>query len=206
MSTNCNDVTLFILFCRTYWSPDMCQADGSYRAGQIPGYMQAANQAGSTKYAKCGSNYTSKIASNPTYLNNHLQHIPSAMPLGINFAINGVALCGTLAGQVIFGLLGDKFGRRSMFVVSLAIMIVFAFMQGLTLGPGTPSFIWSLTWFRFLLGIGIGGDYPLSATLMSEYGSKSNRGALIAAVFAMQGVYLLQSSTHRTDIYLQASN
>eukprot|EP00741_Cyanophora_paradoxa_P000089 tig00000057_g85.t1 len=45
----------------------------------------------------------------------------------------------------------------------------------------------SLCVFRFFLGFGVGGDYPLSATIMSEYSSKSSRGAFVAAVFAMQG-------------------
>lgn len=45
--------------------------------------------------------------------------------------------------------------------------------------------------FRFWLGFGIGGDYPLSATIMSEYANKRTRGAFIAAVFAMQGVGII---------------
>lgn len=44
---------------------------------------------------------------------------------------------------------------------------------------------------RFWLGFGIGGDYPLSATIMSEYANKRTRGAFIAAVFAMQGVGII---------------
>ncbi|KAF6156165.1 hypothetical protein GIB67_024135, partial [Kingdonia uniflora] len=36
-------------------------------------------------------------------------------------------------------------------------------------------------------GFGIGGDYPLSAMIMSKYANKKTRGAFIAAVFAMQG-------------------
>ncbi|KAE8663410.1 hypothetical protein F3Y22_tig00112981pilonHSYRG00069 [Hibiscus syriacus] len=43
----------------------------------------------------------------------------------------------------------------------------------------------------FWLGFGIGGDYPLSATIMSEYANKKTRGVFIAAVFAMQGVGII---------------
>lgn len=42
--------------------------------------------------------------------------------------------------------------------------------------------------WRFILGIGIGGDYPLSATIASEYSSSKWRGAFVASVFAMQVV------------------
>jgi PHS family inorganic phosphate transporter-like MFS transporter len=44
------------------------------------------------------------------------------------------------------------------------------------------------------LGFGIGGDYPLSATIMSEYSNKNNRGAFVAAVFAMQGIGILTAA------------
>ncbi|KAK6164462.1 hypothetical protein DH2020_001326 [Rehmannia glutinosa] len=43
----------------------------------------------------------------------------------------------------------------------------------------------------FWLGPASGGDYPLSATIMSEYANKKTRGAFIAAVFAMQGFGIL---------------
>ncbi|CAL5413559.1 unnamed protein product [Camellia sinensis] len=45
----------------------------------------------------------------------------------------------------------------------------------------------------FWLGFGIGGDYPLLATIMSEYANKKTSGAFIAGVFAMQGFGILAS-------------
>ena len=43
-----------------------------------------------------------------------------------------------------------------------------------------------IAFWRFILGFGIGGDYPLSATITSEYANTRWRGAFIAAVFAGQ--------------------
>jgi len=51
--------------------------------------------------------------------------------------------------------------------------------------------IWWLIGFRFILGIGIGGDYPVSATIMSEYAGKAHRGMLVTLVFAMQAAGLI---------------
>jgi len=45
-----------------------------------------------------------------------------------------------------------------------------------------------LTFWRFVLGIGIGGDYPLSAVITSEYATVNTRGRMMGAVFAMQGI------------------
>ncbi|HTV73115.1 MAG TPA: MFS transporter, partial [Candidatus Acidoferrales bacterium] len=53
-----------------------------------------------------------------------------------------------------------------------------------------PSFWW-LVGFRFVLGLGIGGDYPVSATIMSEFAGTKVRGMLISMVFAMQGLGLI---------------
>lgn len=39
---------------------------------------------------------------------------PGSLPDNVNNAITGVALCGTLAGQLFFGWLGDKLGRKKV--------------------------------------------------------------------------------------------
>lgn len=44
--------------------------------------------------------------------------------------------------------------------------------------------------FRIVLGLGIGGDYPVSAT-MSEYAGKNCRGMMVSLVFAMQAAGLV---------------
>src|ERR1019366_7557420 len=51
--------------------------------------------------------------------------------------------------------------------------------------------IWWLIGFRVILGIGIGGDYPVSATLMSEFSGKKSRGMMVSLVFAMQAAGLI---------------
>ena len=48
--------------------------------------------------------------------------------------------------------------------------------------------------WRFIMGFGIGGDYPLSAIITSEFANVRNRGAMMAAVFAMQGFGILAAS------------
>jgi MFS transporter, PHS family, inorganic phosphate transporter len=101
------------------------------------------------------------------------------------------ALMGAAVGQILFGWLGDRLGRRRMYGVTLSVMAIGAVgsaLSGPVLGLSTVSV---LTLWRFLLGVGVGGDYPLSATIMSEYSNVQSRGRLIASVFAMQGFGLL---------------
>lgn len=116
---------------------------------------------------------------------------PGVLPPNINNAITGVALFGTLAGQLFFGWLGDKLGRKKVYGITLVTMVGCALASGLSFGSSPKSVVTTLCFFRFWLGFGIGGDYPLSAVIMSEYANTKTRGGFVAAVFAMQGVGIL---------------
>ncbi|KAG0619395.1 hypothetical protein M758_4G136500 [Ceratodon purpureus] len=116
---------------------------------------------------------------------------PGVVPAGVNSALNGVALVGTLFGQLFFGWLGDKLGRKKVYGITLLIMIIFSLASGCSFGTTPKAVMTTLCFFRFWLGFGIGGDYPLSATIMSEYANTKTRGAFVAAVFAMQGIGIL---------------
>ncbi|KAL8521511.1 hypothetical protein ACS0TY_011867 [Phlomoides rotata] len=76
----------------------------------------------------------------------------------------------------------------------LLIMVVCSVASNLSFGSTPKGVMSTLCFFRFWLGFGIGGDYPLSATIMAEYANKKTRGAFVAAVFAMQGFGILLST------------
>uniref|UniRef100_A0A0D3HE59 H(+)/Pi cotransporter n=1 Tax=Oryza barthii TaxID=65489 RepID=A0A0D3HE59_9ORYZ len=50
---------------------------------------------------------------------------PGSLPPNVSAAVNGVALCGTLAGQLFFGWLGDKLGRKSVYGFTLVLMVIY---------------------------------------------------------------------------------
>jgi len=93
---------------------------------------------------------------------------PGTLPPNVSASVNGVALCGTLAGQLFFGWLGDKMGRKRVYGLTLMLMFVCSVASGLSFGHNPKAVMSTLCFFRFWLGFGIGGDYPLSATIMSE--------------------------------------
>ncbi|XP_059461456.1 probable inorganic phosphate transporter 1-9 [Corylus avellana] len=105
-----------------------------------------------------------------------------------------IALLGTAIGQLVFGRLGDLVGRRRVYGIALMIMVLSSIGCGFSICTTRNCVLVSLGLFRFILGLGIGGDYPLSATIMSEFANKTTRGALIAAVFSMQGLGILTAS------------
>ncbi|KAG8213224.1 major facilitator superfamily domain-containing protein [Butyriboletus roseoflavus] len=101
---------------------------------------------------------------------------------------------GNLFGQLIFGWLADVLGRKRMYGIELMIMIIATFGQALSGQAPAVGIIGVLIVWRFIMGVGIGGDYPLSAIISSEFAATRIRGRLMTAVFAFQGWGQLASS------------
>jgi PHS family inorganic phosphate transporter-like MFS transporter len=117
--------------------------------------------------------------------------IPANLDMGLKVATP----VGTFIGQLLFGYLADRVGRKKMYGVELMIIIVCTIGQCLV-GFGSKGLngVGAIIALRVIMGIGIGGDYPLSAVITSEFATTKNRGAMMAAVFAMQGVGILGGS------------
>ncbi len=99
--------------------------------------------------------------------------------------VGSTALIAALIGATIFGRIADVFGRKAVYGLEAVIMAVAAVGSALS-----PNLVWLIAW-RFVLGIGIGGDYPVSAVIMSEYSNRKNRGRLVSMVFSMQALGLV---------------
>jgi PHS family inorganic phosphate transporter-like MFS transporter len=94
---------------------------------------------------------------------------------------------GTVIGQVGFGWLADAVGRKAIYGVELIIMIAATILQCTAGHSPAISFPAVLSFYRIIMGIGIGGDYPLSSIITSEFATTKWRGAIMGAVFANQG-------------------
>jgi len=95
---------------------------------------------------------------------------------------------GTFAGQLLFGWLADVFGRKRMYGLELTIIIIATLAQALAGDGFSVGIIPALIVWRLILGVGVGGDYPLSAVITSEFAPVHIRGRLMTAVFANQGL------------------
>ncbi len=99
--------------------------------------------------------------------------------------LGSTSLIAAALGSIIFGRLADQLGRKFIYGYELVVLAAGAIASALS-----PNVL-LLVIFRFILGLGIGGDYPVSATLMSEYANRKDRGKLITLVFSMQGLGLI---------------
>ena len=105
-------------------------------------------------------------------------------PLEISL-VGSTSLLAAALGSYLFGHLADRIGRHAIYGLTLIVLAIGAILSALA-----PNVYWLLA-LRFIMGLGIGGDYPLSATLMSEYANRKDRGKLITMVFSMQGLGLI---------------
>ena len=100
--------------------------------------------------------------------------VPMAGDFGTSIAEVTYAITLTLAmrplGAFIFGLLGDRFGRRIPLMIDI---IFYSLMELLT--AFSPNYTWLLI-FRALYGIGMGGEWGLGASLAMETLPTAARG------------------------------
>ena len=100
-----------------------------------------------------------------------------------------VALTGTTVGSVLWGYLGDLFGRRA------AILLSALMFMGTAICGAMPTFSWNLL-MCFLMGASAGGLLPIAFTLMAETIPANHRGWLLVALggIGTSAGYLLAAS------------
>ncbi len=99
--------------------------------------------------------------------------------------LSSATLAASAVGAIAFGRIADMVGRKRMYGYEVIILAV-----GAVASAVAPSIAW-LVVFRIIVGVGVGGDYPVSATIMSEFAGRRSRGRLVGLVFAMQAVGLV---------------
>ncbi|TPV38778.1 MFS transporter [Bacillus dicomae] len=94
----------------------------------------------------------------------------STQEMGWIGSINSI---GMAVGALVFGILSDKIGRKSVFIITL---LLFSIGSGLTALTTTLAMFLVL---RFLIGMGLGGELPVASTLVSESVEAHERGKIV---------------------------
>ncbi|MEO0768920.1 MAG: MFS transporter [Cyanobacteria bacterium J06649_4] len=97
-------------------------------------------------------------------------------------AIATAALVGALVGSLTLGPITDRVGRQRMLIVDIGLFIVASLATALAWNA------WSLLFFRFLVGVGIGADYPISVAYITENTPARFRGRMVIGAFSFQAV------------------
>lgn len=93
---------------------------------------------------------------------------PGTIPSNSDTAIKVATSGGTVLGQVGFGWLADIVGRKKMYGLELILIIFCTLAQALSSDSASISIVGIIIFWRVMMGIGIGGDYPLSSIITSE--------------------------------------
>lgn len=91
------------------------------------------------------------------------------MPTTSDSAIKLSTSAGTVIGQLGFGMLADIVGRKKMYGLELIVIIFATLGQALSSNSPGMNIVGLIIFWRVLMGVGIGGDYPLSSIITSEY-------------------------------------
>lgn len=111
-------------------------------------------------------------------------------------SLKTASLVGAIVGQLSMGYVADLMGRSAAMSITMQLTIAGAILSSFNLqnifgtDPSSP-YKW-MVFCRFLLGIGVGGVYPLAATIAAESNTdENNRGREVSAIFSSQGVGFL---------------
>lgn len=89
---------------------------------------------------------------------------------------------GLVIGGILWGILGDKKGRKSVLFGSILLYSL------ATIANGLVHDVNQYTWLRFIAGLGLAGELGASITLTSELLPKEKRG-IAATIIATSGVF-----------------
>lgn len=97
-------------------------------------------------------------------------------------AIAVAAVAGSLVGALTLGPITDKVGRQLMLVIDIVLFVIFSTATALAWNAT------SLIGFRFMVGVAIGADYPISVAYITENVPARLRGRMVIGAFSFQAV------------------
>lgn len=99
--------------------------------------------------------------------------------------LSSIALLASFAGAIVFGRIADRVGRRAIYGWQMLALALLGLLSAFA-----PEVI-TLIIIRALLGFVVGGNYPVTAVLVSEYANAKDRGRLVGMAFSMQALALV---------------
>ena len=112
-------------------------------------------------------------------------------------AVDYMEISGIICGQILVGILGDWLGRRWGLIQDATIMFLGLLMLTASWGVTENGWVICYVWSLYFYGIGVGGEYPMTATsgMENAVGSgkistredRLHRGRKVTSAFLMQG-------------------
>jgi putative MFS transporter len=102
--------------------------------------------------------------------------------------IGAALVLGAVAGASLGGMAADRFGRKPVFLADMAVVALGSFLCAIAPAP------WVIVIGQFVLGVGIGIDFPTSGSYVSEIMPASVRSRMVVATIALQSVGMVAAA------------
>src|SRR5438445_4290885 len=93
-----------------------------------------------------------------------------------------IFMIGWASGGVLFGILGDRIGRVKTMVLSILFYSAFTGLSVLSTG------VWDFSAYRFLTGLGVGGEFAVGVALVAEVMPDRSRTHALRLLQALSAV------------------
>jgi MFS family permease len=93
-----------------------------------------------------------------------------------------IFLAGWALGGVVFGVLGDRWGRAKVMMITILLYSLFTGLSSLSTG------FWDFALYRFLTGLGVGGEFAVGVALVAEVMPATARPRALALLQALSAV------------------
>jgi MFS family permease len=105
-----------------------------------------------------------------------------------------IFMIGWAVGGAIFGVLGDRLGRAKTMMLTILCYTIFTGLSLLSIG------VWDFNTYRFLCGLGVGGQFAVGVSLVAEVVPQRARPYALGLVQAFSTVGNMLAAT--TGIFL----
>ena len=73
-----------------------------------------------------------------------------------------IFMLGWASGGIVFGIMGDRYGRAKTMEVTILLYSLFTGLSAISVG------YWDFVFYRFLTGLGVGGEFAVGIALVAE--------------------------------------
>jgi len=108
--------------------------------------------------------------------------VPDADPVQMGALATSIFLVGWASGGLIFGLVGDRIGRAKTMMITILMYSLFTGLSALSQG------FWDFSFYRFLTGLGVGGEFAVGVSLVAEVMPRRARPYALGLLQAMSAL------------------
>jgi MFS family permease len=96
--------------------------------------------------------------------------------------VTSIFLIGWATGGLFFGVLGDRIGRAKTMMITILLYSLFTGLSALSVS------VWDFAFYRFLTGLGVGGEFAVGVALVAEVMPEGARARCLALLQALSAI------------------